>query len=396
MRLKSRRLVYAAPNDATTAYQYSFYTRAAGLERMRMRCLEVRDDTFQHYTRSFSPDNGRTWSKPEPIRDHWQTPQGMHREYAGPGFVHPQRDRLVTLVLAGELPGDTPLDGMQHWYTVYRVSADGGLTNVVDERVVQEGDYTPEHPCEGVWIGRNSLQVCNAVTSTADGRLLAPVQITPLGPDGRYYNPAGAYTYTDAAVLIGTWTEGDRIRWDLSQRVAADPERSTRGMIEPTVAEMPDGRILMVLRGSNDRRTELPGHKWHSVSSDGGRRWTPPEPWRYSDGTAFFSPSSISIMIRHSSGRYLWVGNICPENPQSNSPRYPLVIAEVDPHSLMLVRESVAQVDTRRPGEHPSMSLSNFSVEEDREAGDVRIHMTRMYATAAGATGHSYVYRIAT
>lgn len=62
----------------------------------------------------------------------------------------------------------------------------------------------------------------------------------------------------------------------------ADPAASTRGTIEPTLAEMPDGRILMVMRGSNggskDPEFKIPGYRWHSVSSDGGYHWTKPQP----------------------------------------------------------------------------------------------------------------------
>ena len=396
MRLKSRELAYAAPDDATTAYECSHYTRASGLDRMRVQFLEVRDDTFQHFTRSFSCDNGRTWSALEPVEVHWETPEGMKRQLWGAGFVDPVRDRLLTMVLEGVLPNDMPRDGMRHWYTAYRVSADGGRTSVVEERAVQKGDYTPEHPFDGVWVGTNSLQVCNASSTirTSRGHILVPVQITPIGPDGQYYNPGGGYTYHDAAVLIGTWSDDDRIEWDLSQRVEGDPKRSTRGMIEPTVAEMPDGRILMVMRGSNDPQGAIPGYKWHSVSEDGGFTWSSPEPWRYPDGTAFFSPSSISIMIRHSSGRNYWTGNICPENPRANRPRYPLVIGEVDPGSLMLIKDSVTEVDTLQDGEDPSLSLSNFHVEEDRETGEITINMTRMFASRHGATGNAYLYRV--
>jgi hypothetical protein len=65
-------------------------------------------------------------------------------------------------------------------------------------------------------------------------------------------------------VLIGTWTDGDRLQWTMSQRVQADPKRTTRGLIEPTLAELPDGHILMVMRGSNggsaDPDFHLPSH----------------------------------------------------------------------------------------------------------------------------------------
>ena len=88
--------------------------------------------------------------------------------------------------------------------------------------------------------------------------------------------------------------------------------------MEPTIAEMPDGRILMVLRGSNDAKPQLPGHKWFTTSADEGKTWEPVTRWTCTDGSPFFSPSSMSQLVRHSSGRYFWIGNITPENPCGN------------------------------------------------------------------------------
>ena len=106
--------------------------------------------------------------------------------------------------------------------------------------------------------------------ATSDGRVMLPVQITPLGPDGKLYNPRGAYTYTEAAVLHGKW-QGDSLLWEMSDLIRGDPSRSTRGMDEPTIEFLEDGRILMVPRGSNDRQPELPSYRWYALSSDGGR-----------------------------------------------------------------------------------------------------------------------------
>ncbi|MDZ4799623.1 MAG: sialidase family protein, partial [Bryobacteraceae bacterium] len=62
-----------------------------------------------------------------------------------------------------------------------------------------------------------------------------------------------------------------------------DPAKSTRGWDEPTLAVLRDGRILAILRGSNDKRPQLPAHKWACWSSDGGRSWTTPQPWTFDD-----------------------------------------------------------------------------------------------------------------
>jgi hypothetical protein len=148
------------------------------------------------------------------------------------------------------------------------------------------------------------------------------------------------------------------------------------------------------MRGSNDRRPELPGYRWYSISSDAGRCWTAPQPWTYADGASFFSPSSCSQLIRHSSGRLFWLGNIVPENPHGNRPRYPFVIGEVDPRSGLLHRASIRIIDTLQPGEAPTMSLSNFFAREDRRTRAVVVHMTRLFAGSGPWSGDALVYHV--
>src|SRR5439155_6376799 len=103
--------------------------------------------------------------------------------------------------------------------------------------------------------------------------------------------------------------------WSAGARVEISPEVSARGLMEPEIAELTDGRLLVVWRGSTEgwdhTVARIPGRKFHSLSSDGGRTLSPPREWAYDDGSAFFSPSSFHRMIRHSvSGKLYWLGNI--------------------------------------------------------------------------------------
>jgi hypothetical protein len=397
-KLKSKRLFVASTEPGTVVWAQTFYTRGAGLEQMCVMSRQRRSDIFEDIQRRFSSDNGKTWSAWEPMkRLKEKTPQGMHRQYPQPGWIDPVSGRMLVMMNDGVLPTDDPLEGMTHWALRYRVSTDGGRTFAVDELVIQKGDYTAEHPLEGVWIGKNGVMIgattCRPIR-TRQGLVLVPICISPLGPDGRYWKPGGGYTYHDAAVLIGAWTGGQRIEWRLSERVVADPAKSTRGCDEPTIAEMPDGRILMVIRGSNDVKRNLPGYKWHSVSADGGLHWTRPKPWTYSDGAKFFSPASCSQLLRHSNGKVYWIGNISPENPRGNSPRYPLVIGEVDPKSLLLLRETVAVIDTQGPDDSPTLQLSNFVAREDRADGTIALDVTRFMTAPLPWRGDAYTYRI--
>jgi hypothetical protein len=398
MILRSKEIFYKSPKAGTLVTAKAFYTHRAGTEMMRTVSTQTRSDTVDTMQRSFSEDNGRTWSEPEQIAFIDQTSHGVHRRYIQPGFVDSGNDRLLRMVLEGILPDDEPLQGMKQWYLRYCVSEDGGHTNLVDEQIIQQGEFTSKHPYRGVWVGKNSIMIgdttCRPIL-TRKGNILVPVQITPLGPDGEYYNPGGGYTYHMSAVLIGTWLNDGHITWDLSQFVENDPNISTRGAVEPTLSEISDGCILMVVRGSNDARPELPGYKWYAISTDGGYTWTPLKPWTYSDGTPFYSPSSCSQLLRHSSGLTYWLGNLTQHNPRGNRPRYPFVIGEVDSHSLLLKREAVVIVDARQSGENKNMCLSNFITHEDRLNGDIVIYMSRMFTREPEDwTAHAYEYRI--
>lgn len=346
-----------------------------------------------------SDDNGRSWKK-SPMAPDFAAglPYGYRRDEIT-SVCDPATGALLTIVNALDTPGldpgaiEPPI-ALERYYLRYRASTDGARTWLFDEPIVAAGPYRKEHPFDGIWIGTNCIfigDVGSVPLVTRRGRLLVPAQMTLIGPDGKLWNPTGALTYTDALVLIGTWTNHHRITWKASQRVAGDPERSTRGMIEPTLAEFPDGRILMVLRGSNAGKNQLPSYKWFSVSRDGGETWSRPEPWTYDDGQPFFSPSAMSTLFRHSSGRYFWIGNLTTTNCQGNSPRWPLVIGEVDPKSLKLIRDSVLVVDTEQLEDKPQgrLDLSHFTAIEDRETREIVLvyprshnaYQTREWAT---------------
>lgn len=355
----------------------------------------------------YSPDNGRTWEGfvPKPDFD-GGLPKGYRRE-PHPVFVDPSNSRAVMVVNSMDTPGldpklIEPTIALTTYYLRYRVSVDGGRTYLFDEPIVQKGAYNEEHPFDGVWKGKNGIFMGDAgslLLRTRKGKVLIPAQFCTLGADGKLSSPGGGFTYTDVVLLIGTWGANNRLAWEISERVQADPARSTRGMIEPTLTELPDGRLLMVMRGSNggskDPDFKIPGYKWYAVSTDGGYKWTKPQPWRYSDGKPFHSPSSMSQLLRHSNGRFYWIGNISPGNPRGNDPRSPLVVGEVDPKSLMLIRENVLTIDEKRPEDTEGVELcTHTAVWEDRETGDLVIPMNRF--TGGYKSSTPYLYRIGT
>lgn len=393
----------AAPRPGTAVLASTYYTRPTGHDLISMHQWMSRSDTTDVAYFRLSNDHGASWTAADEVRTQERRPGGTLRRMLRGGAVDPHSGVFLRFRIEGVLPTDDPLEGLRRWTVHYSASRDGGRTWFLDEQIIHRGPvFTTARPLPGVEIGKTCYMIGDTASVPLfldDGTLLLPIVLTPPGPDGHYVNPGGGYTYTDAAVLLGRWSpDGLRLEWEMSERVRGDPSQSTRGMDEPTLAVLADGRLLMVMRGSNDRKLSLPGRRWVSFSSDRGRTWSVPEPWTYAEGGSFFSPSSCSQLLTHSSGRIFWLGNITPENPTGNRPRYPFVVGEVDRSSGRLIQRSVRIVDDRGPSDGPDLALSNFSAREDRRTGEIVLHLTRLFARSQGEsrdwTADAEIYRI--
>ncbi|MEN6535916.1 MAG: sialidase family protein [Bryobacteraceae bacterium] len=393
-----REIFLASSVPGSAALVSAYYVRPAGGDMVSIESRMSRSDTVDSVYYRYSSDYGRTWSAPSARLVTEKRPNGAWRKAPRGVFVDPTGIALEFWMEA-TLPTDDPLEGLRRWTIWYSVSTDGGRSQRLSRQIVHHGaGFTPEHPLPGVYIGKNSYMLGD-ITSVPiwlpDGSLLLPAMIAPLAADGTsLYNPSNAYTYHDTAILHARWKGGELV-WELRGQVASNPERSTRGYIEPTLGLLKDGRLLVVMRGSNDRRHELPSYRWVAFSKDQGRTFSTPVPWTYANGESFFSPSSCSQLVAHSSGRLFWLGNITPTNPKGNRPRYPFVICEVDRASGLLRKETLRTVDDLQSGEDPVLTLSNFYAREDRQSGDIHLHMTRLFASSEKPwKGDAYLYRI--
>lgn len=371
------------------------YADREGLRLIQSYSVLVSSDTFGSCYLRTSEDNGRHWSEPALFFKTEVTPEGTRRLGESCLFFDEQQNVAMMfhnlhLYPQGHFTGDV-------WavtrLAMRSISKEGVLG--APQPIVQKG-YDDTRWAEGVEFGKNCVGIsfC-APIRLKSGRVLLPVQRAPLGAD-----LAKAFSIQwEAGCLMGEW-RGDRLEWTLSALTRVDPGRSCRGLCEPTLAELGDGTILMVCRGSNNSTNPVPGHKWRALSRDGGRTWSAPEPFSFDDGEPFFSPASGSRLIRSSrQGRLYWIGNITPTNPDGNRPRYPLVIAEVDEVRCRLRRDSVRTIDDRQPADPSRVTLSNFRVYEDRETGDFVLSMARIQERekpdgSADLTSPSYEYRI--
>ena len=379
-----------SPGPGTAVIAQAYYTERTGGRMMSIEHRMSRSDTVDAAYYRSSSDYGRSWGAPVERRTGEKRPEGMLRRHPRAGFVDPHTGRFIEFWVEGTLPHDDPLEGMQQWNVFYRT---GGRTY----QMIHEGaEFDARHPLPGVYTGKTCVMlgdVASVPITLADGAILLPAMITTLGPDGKIYNPTGGYTYTDALVLRARWA-GRRLAWTAGEPVKGDPARTTRGMDEPTVETLSDGRLILVLRGSNDRNPSLPAYRWVSYSTDGGRHWTKPEPWTYETGEPFHSPSACSQLLSHSNGRLYWIGHITDANPRGNRPRYPLCLAEVDRRRGVVLRGSVMKIDDRRPGEDEILMIYNIYAREDRQTREIAVHASRLVLPKGNFSGDAMLYRI--
>ncbi|MCC7085739.1 MAG: exo-alpha-sialidase [Pirellulales bacterium] len=312
------------------------------------------------------------------------TMQNFYRD-SYPVKLDDRRSVAMLNVTRGE--GDTA-HGLSDYKLWYCISTNGGKTYDEERPLVQRGNqYSPQHPNQYVWIGKNSFIYATLgprFMKMSNGEIFLPCYYLPLDDNGKLYSPNGLASYANVFGLIGAWNnEKNDVDWDVTKPIALRPEQSTGGLSESGVIELRDrpGHVLMVIRAGNegDNTGKVPCWKWKTLSTDYGKTWSELTPFTFGDGKSFWSPTSQAMFIRSSrTGKAYWIGNISRRiRPVAGSPRYPLVIAELDEEKLDLRRETVTVIDDRMPGDSADMQLSNFDFIEDSATGHILITLER-------------------
>lgn len=361
------------------------------LTREEIHRASSASDAYLSWQRRTSADNGRTWSPLEPLEE-------VVRRLPGGGMVtYPcgtefepvlglRYDRRMRRLWPGKEPYTYEWGTHEHPFNdhtfVVEVAADGTVTEKL-LRYEDGPDWDPANPFDPGFCQSNRAYLGVSFAFAPDGTVYYPVVCHPQDRPG--HNEGGV-------VLMRR--DPATGQWMASNQVFVTPEQSSRGLLEPDAAVLADGSILIAARGSHTDTT--PGRKWVTRSCDGGRTLEPVREFTYDDGEPFYSPSSIHTFQRSCrNGRLYWMANIVPEPPDANGPRYPLCIAEIDESAAAVRRDSVQPVDDRRPEDSERLQLSNFSILEDRQTGDVEIYLTRIGESADhfwGAGVYRYIF----
>lgn len=369
--------VYAAKNRPQLIQQY---------------CTFPKSDFFDIYYRRFSEDNGNTWSSPEIIFEPEVTPEGSWRYSESALFYDQDQDIIVFFYNYALFPTNHYSHERDKTMRIfYRLSTDNGKSFSEPVQLITN-DFDEINWAPGITYGSNCAMVSFCAPVKIQDQIFLPVAISPQETESQ-----NNLHSLSAACFIGTW-QGKNIQWKMSETLKIPPDLSARGLCEPTIAELEDGRLLMVMRGSNGGGygvvSDVPSYKWYAVSNDCGKNWdglhngnhTSIDPWIYSNGESFYSPASGSRLIRSSENEKLyWLGNITDKNPQGNLPRRPLVVAEIDESTGCPIKESVRIVADKKNGQSENIQFSNFRVYEDYQTKEFVITMPHIGALNNGS-----------
>lgn len=392
------------PEAGTAVNVWRRYVGSGG-EMEEVVTWEAVSDTPDNPQRRWSADNGLTWSDYEAMPDIVSYVNGARIYWAaGPYAYDPAAQATVSIWLR-----QTTINGIDYNHCFSRVSRDNGHTWSDPQLLRYEdgAEFDSANPLNPEFLDNNQAYCGQNLYMRSDGSLLfggASANIPDDAPNPNPYNVSAPYMTNDARNIggvnfVGRWNaEQEKYDWSGSSVSWVPRQVSSRGMMEPAVAELQDGRLLTVYRCSNDNLGgyDQPGRKRYTVSSDGGQTLSEVMELKYDDGTQFFSPSAYHNFIRHSqTGKLYWIGNIIPSPASGNSPRYPLIIAEVDEEDISLKKNTVTLIDTRRDGDGSGLQLSNFALLENRATHNIEIYLTRFGEDSSNVfSANAYKYTV--
>jgi len=348
-----------------------------------------------------SEDNGRTWSSWELAHAEWPEQNGHTREEtAFCSCYDPVAQKTIEMIFQRIVIGDPQSALLDIWeghrrlydHGFYHVSDDDGR-NWAEMRQLKHEDGPSFN--ENEWGNPEFLSSNNMYGGyniiPVDGEIVYPasraVPCCDKGEDEKLTAHI-PFLYGEGHVagvfcFIGRWDpKQNDYTWRTTRPLTLPRHISTRGLFEPAIAELTNGNLLLDMRGSNWEMDPMvtPGRRWISVSNDRGNTWSKVTDLRYDTGEPFYSPSSHSRLTRSAkTGNLYWVGNISDTPPSGNSPRYPLMIAEIDEDRPALKRDTLTVIDDRNPEcDSEPLQLSNFSLFENRETLELELYLTRL------------------
>mgnify|MGYP002345621410 CR=1 FL=1 len=414
--------IYASSPEPGIGISVSMYYVGRGCRREEIRCLVRTSDLSDTPQRRISGDDGQTWSDWEFIDSEYEK-QGNLVQTSGPtsygtGVYDPASGCLIKPSLQRIIKGDPVVALAEIWkgnrlfadHGFYQLSCDNGLSwsNPFMLKYEEGPDFDPLDWGHPLYFRTNEMYIGKAV-ALQNGTVIitatVPVPFTDEEDDTIptfYPGDMRPGCVAGGICFIGRWDSDRKIyTWVTSDPVFLPRRVSTRGLDELDIAELKDGNLMMIIRGSNSGLDpdQCPGRRWYTISEDGGHSWSKIEDIKYDTGESLYSPASISSTIRSSvNGKLYWIGNISSSPVKGNGPRYPLYIVEIDEDSHSFIKETLTTIDDRNPAEDSVfLQLSNFFVLEDYKTHSIEIYLTRLGQRGEGKdlwSADAYKYTI--
>jgi len=405
-----KREVYMEHSEETGAPCVHARYTGKGLRREEALSIETASDWTEGHRLRTSEDNGRTWSDWELLHEQWPMHDGFSKEEPVFAWCHdPVSDKVVKFIFQRLLIGegaeairklfDTGEETMFD-HNFWAVSDDNGITFGEPRQLRYEDGpgFDPDNWADEGYLRTNNMYGGYSAIPTRAGTIIYPSAGVPMEIADR----GESETVGGVICFIGKWDPTvENFAWETSAPIYVPHRVSGRGLAEPTIAELRDGRLLLLMRGSNivfpptwSGTVENGGHVWMCLSEDSGHTWSAITDLRYDTGEPFYSPSAFSKLLRHdATGKLCWVGNISPTPTEGNSPRHPLYIAEIDEDIPALKQDTLTVIDDRDPAtDGPKLQLSNYHVFEDREYGHLELYLTR-FGERASHWLHANAYK---
>ena len=234
------------------------------------RILIRAGDSGRQLARRRSTDNGDTWSEPEALLE--SLPEG----FGSPLPLRTENGELQLFWMVRRGTGRRP--AIDFFIDVWNAHCTGGRTQGTEPQRIFEG-----------YVGS-----INGMTQLADGRIVVPfarwVGGRPSGP------PTGSNVTTTVYSDDGgrTWHQSPA---ELTAPCYEGYNGSNYGACEPTILQLADGRVWMLLRTQTGRLYES--------FSPNGAEWSEPKPSR------FCSSNSPGWLVRLPNGRIVLLWNHC-------------------------------------------------------------------------------------
>ena len=229
--------------------------------------------TFEPNMTYVSRDGGKTWGEPRVIVE--GSPPGI--PVNEPMFIRTKNNVLILVYM------DLSVD-----------SKDPGYAHVWSIRSFDEGK---------TWVDRQKILdgYCGALVSilqTSTGEVVVPIQPVVKESEKTSFHPERNVLYTYVS-------EDDGKTWKRSNLIDLGGTHDHDGGTEPTLVELRDGRLWMLLRTTYEQF-------WSAHSSDKGRTW------RNIGASGIPAAFAPGYMIRLASGRLMFIYN-------------PLSVPEIEP-----------------------------------------------------------------